>query len=163
MVFRSTRFVATRLAAAQCVGLGFLLAVTPALASHSHHSATARHHNASHGRHHAAPTVAHWVPGQREIDPDRTRAIQSALISKNYMTGEPTGDWDATTEAAMQKFQSDNGWQTKLMPDSRALIKLGLGPNGTDGAAFASANRNGSALQQSTGADTLAAAHSILN
>ncbi len=29
----------------------------------------------------------------------------------------------------MQKFQSDNGWQTKLMPDSRAIIKLGLGPH----------------------------------
>jgi hypothetical protein len=29
----------------------------------------------------------------------------------------------------MQKFQSDNGWQTKLVPDSRAIIKLGLGPS----------------------------------
>jgi hypothetical protein len=28
----------------------------------------------------------------------------------------------------MQKFQGDNGWQTKLIPDSRAIIKLGLGP-----------------------------------
>ena len=27
------------------------------------------------------------------------------------------------------KFQHDNGWQTKLVPDSRALIKLGLGPS----------------------------------
>jgi hypothetical protein len=29
----------------------------------------------------------------------------------------------------MQKYQADNGWQTKLMPDSRALLKLGLGPD----------------------------------
>jgi hypothetical protein len=29
----------------------------------------------------------------------------------------------------MQKFQADQGWQTKLMPDSRALMKLGLGPD----------------------------------
>jgi hypothetical protein len=29
----------------------------------------------------------------------------------------------------MAKLQADNGWQTKLVPDSRALIKLGLGPN----------------------------------
>lgn len=29
----------------------------------------------------------------------------------------------------MQKYQADNGWQTKLMPDSRALEKLGLGPD----------------------------------
>jgi hypothetical protein len=28
----------------------------------------------------------------------------------------------------MTKLQSANGWQTKLVPDSRALIKLGLGP-----------------------------------
>ena len=45
------------------------------------------------------------------------------------MTGEPTGQWDSTTVAAMQKFQADQGWQTKLMPDSRALKKLGLGPD----------------------------------
>jgi hypothetical protein len=29
----------------------------------------------------------------------------------------------------MQKLQADNGWQTKLVPDSRAIIKLGLGPS----------------------------------
>jgi len=28
----------------------------------------------------------------------------------------------------MVRFQGDNGWQTKVTPDSRALIKLGLGP-----------------------------------
>lgn len=28
----------------------------------------------------------------------------------------------------MQKLQASKGWQTKLMPDSRALILLGLGP-----------------------------------
>jgi hypothetical protein len=42
---------------------------------------------------------------------------------------EPSGHWDSATESAMQKFQGDNGWQTKLMPDSRAIIKLGLGPS----------------------------------
>jgi hypothetical protein len=48
---------------------------------------------------------------------------------------ETSGHWDAATEAAMQKYQSDNGWQTKLMPDSRAIIKLGLGPNQTSSSA----------------------------
>ncbi len=28
----------------------------------------------------------------------------------------------------MVKYQTDNGWQSKITPDSRALIKLGLGP-----------------------------------
>jgi hypothetical protein len=45
------------------------------------------------------------------------------------MTGEANGAWDATTQAAMQKYQADQGWQTKLIPDSRALKKLGLGPD----------------------------------
>jgi peptidoglycan hydrolase-like protein with peptidoglycan-binding domain len=55
------------------------------------------------------------------------------LIKSGYLTGEASGHWDAGTEAAMQKFQSDNGWQTKLIPDSRAIIKLGLGPTQDSG------------------------------
>ena len=67
--------------------------------------------------------------GQQAIDSDRTREIQSALIREHYLSGEPTGTWDAQTKAALTKFQGDNGWQTKVLPDSRALIKLGLGPS----------------------------------
>ena len=55
--------------------------------------------------------------------------IQQALIREHYLSGEANGKWDATTIAAMQKFQADQGWQTKLMPDSRAIKKLGLGPD----------------------------------
>jgi len=55
--------------------------------------------------------------------------IQQALIREHYLTTEADGRWDAVTEAAMQKYQADQGWQTKLMPDSRALKKLGLGPD----------------------------------
>src|SRR5215813_15060834 len=65
---------------------------------------------------------------QRGIDDTRATQIQTSLIKSGYLTGEASGHWDANTEAAMQKFQSDNGWQTKLVPDSRAIIKLGLGP-----------------------------------
>jgi hypothetical protein len=32
----------------------------------------------------------------------------------------------------MTRFQNDHGWQSKVVPDSRALIKLGLGPKPTD-------------------------------
>jgi peptidoglycan hydrolase-like protein with peptidoglycan-binding domain len=66
--------------------------------------------------------------GQRGIDDARAAQIQASLIKSGYLSGEASGHWDAGTEAAMQKFQSDNGWQTKLIPDSRAIIKLGLGP-----------------------------------
>ncbi|HTU50235.1 MAG TPA: peptidoglycan-binding domain-containing protein [Acidobacteriaceae bacterium] len=62
------------------------------------------------------------------MDSSRATEIQEALIQAHYLSGSPTGQWDAETQAAMVKYQSDNGWQTKITPDSRALIKLGLGP-----------------------------------
>jgi peptidoglycan hydrolase-like protein with peptidoglycan-binding domain len=75
---------------------------------------------------HSKPAAKHL--GQRSIDDSRATEIQQALVRSGYMT-EPSGHWDSATESAMQKFQGDNGWQTKLMPDSRAIIKLGLGPS----------------------------------
>jgi hypothetical protein len=67
--------------------------------------------------------------GQQAIDSDRAREIQTALIRQHYMEGEPSGKWDSATQAAMQRYQTDQGWQSKTTPDSRALIKLGLGPS----------------------------------
>ena len=67
--------------------------------------------------------------GQQSIDSQRATQIQQALIREHYMSGEPSGSWDQASVAAMQKYQADQGWQTKLMPDSRALKKLGLGPD----------------------------------
>ncbi|MFZ0799979.1 MAG: peptidoglycan-binding domain-containing protein [Terriglobales bacterium] len=67
--------------------------------------------------------------GQQAIDSDRAREIQTALIREHYLQGEPSGTWDSATQAAMQRYQADQGWQSKTTPDSRALIKLGLGPS----------------------------------
>lgn len=67
--------------------------------------------------------------GPRAMDSGRATEIQNALIKQGYLTGTPSGHWDAQSEAAMQKLQGAQGWQTKLTPDSRALILLGLGPN----------------------------------
>jgi hypothetical protein len=67
--------------------------------------------------------------GQQAIDSTRATEIQTALIREHYMQGEPSGTWDNTTQAAMQHYQADQGWQSKQIPDSRALIKLGLGPS----------------------------------
>jgi peptidoglycan hydrolase-like protein with peptidoglycan-binding domain len=67
--------------------------------------------------------------GQQKIDPARSREIQEALIREHYMDGTATGVWDARSQSAMERFQADNGWQSKSVPDSRALIKLGLGPD----------------------------------
>jgi hypothetical protein len=66
--------------------------------------------------------------GQQSIQSDRILAIQQALIREKYLTGEPSGAWDARTQDAMSRYQAANGWQDKVTPDSRALIKLGLGP-----------------------------------
>ena len=67
--------------------------------------------------------------GQRTIDDARATQLQAALIKSGYLSNDAaSGHWDSQTEAAMQKLQADNGWQTKLIPDSRAIIRLGLGP-----------------------------------
>jgi len=69
------------------------------------------------------------VRGQQKIDSERARSIQEALIREHYMTGQATGTWNQASEDAMRKYQADHGWQSKQVPDSRALIKLGLGPS----------------------------------
>lgn len=78
------------------------------------------------GKKKSAKSTAH---GQHAIDQARTLQIQEALIHEHYLTGEPSGSWDQSTKAALANFQQANGWQTKSVPDSRALIKLGLGPD----------------------------------
>jgi hypothetical protein len=77
----------------------------------------------------AKRTVKTKMSSQRTIDDERATQLQAALIKSGYLTGQPSGHWDAQSEAAMAKLQADNGWQTKLVPDSRAIIKLGLGPS----------------------------------
>jgi peptidoglycan hydrolase-like protein with peptidoglycan-binding domain len=83
----------------------------------------------THGTHKKVVPKSRRLRGQQVIAPERVIEIQQALIREHYFHGEANGQWDATTKAAMQKYQADQGWQTKLMPDSRALKKLGLGPD----------------------------------
>jgi hypothetical protein len=67
--------------------------------------------------------------GQQTVDGRRTEQIQEALIQSHYLDGEPSGAWDAKTQEALRRYQAANGWQSKVVPDARALIKLGLGPS----------------------------------
>jgi hypothetical protein len=69
------------------------------------------------------------VRGQAAIDEQRARQIQEALVREHYMNGEPSGTWDDATQQALRRYQADQGWQNKTVPDSRALIRLGLGPD----------------------------------
>ena len=112
--------------------------MTPlAFASHVHRSPTAgtgnRVKTSKSSKAHASKTHStrrsHRMHGQQAIDPDRVTNIQQALIREHYLSGDPSGKWDDATLNAMKKFQSDNGWQKRLAPDSRALVKLGLGPD----------------------------------
>lgn len=69
------------------------------------------------------------VRGQEKIDSERAQQIQEALIRAHYLNGEASGTWNQASEDAMRKYQADHGWQSKTVPDSRALISLGLGPS----------------------------------
>ncbi len=110
--------------------MAYTVQKTPA----STHRATANTHRTTassnvHGPHKAARRHKRKPRGQQAIEPGRVTEIQQALIREHYLKGEANGTWDAATVAAMQKYQADHGWQTKLTPDSRALKMLGLGPD----------------------------------
>jgi hypothetical protein len=118
----------------------------------THHTSTTVHHASnpsrrastasSHAKHHGrkGSSRAGRPRGQQAIDPSRVTEIQQALIREHYLSNEANGQWDAATKAAMEKYQADQGWQTKLTPDSRALKKLGLGPDYSNAINAKSAN-----------------------
>lgn len=144
-----------------CLSLSLISALlaVPAFASRTHKATASGHHRRvfhRRARHHV-------VKGQRGIDADRAREIQMALIHQHYMTGTPSGQWDGDTEAAMQKFQADHGWQTKLTPDSRALIMLGLGPDHPVQASAPAPGASQAATSPAPAANTLASTHVIQN
>jgi peptidoglycan hydrolase-like protein with peptidoglycan-binding domain len=114
------------------LALTALLVTVPAFATRAHRTTATTHARGGHKlalKSKANSAKSHKLHGQQVIDSARVTQIQQALIREHYMTGEANGQWDSTTQAAMQKFQSDQGWQTRLLPDSRAIKKLGLGPD----------------------------------
>jgi peptidoglycan hydrolase-like protein with peptidoglycan-binding domain len=144
----------------QALFLAAALSTAPAFALRTHRPATAhhtRHRRAA--KHHAKK---HSARGQRGIRPERATEIQQALIKQNYLTGAPSGEWDQATEDAMKKYQADHGWQTRLTPDSRALIALGLGPDHSD-AIPAVAKESAPTPPAAPAANTLASTHIIQN
>jgi Putative peptidoglycan binding domain len=58
---------------------------------------------------------------------DRISEIQDALARNGCYDGEQTGKWDASTVAAMRKFQQDHGLDGTGKIDALTLQKLGLG------------------------------------
>jgi hypothetical protein len=153
----------------QIVLLLTTLAVTPVFGSRTHRAPTSGHSKMTSSKKGKRKEVSR-LHGQRAIDSNRAAEIQNALIRQKYLKGTPSGQWDNETQVAMRQYQSDHGWQTKLTPDSRALISLGLGPNHTqDPAVGRSLSSGGSAVpeepttqaQSAEPAETLASVHSL--
>jgi hypothetical protein len=142
------------------------LAIPSAFASRTHRAPTSGHAGVTSSKKGKRSQVSR-VRGQRTIDSDRASEIQTALIHQNYLSGSPSGQWDSHTQEAMRQYQLDHGWQTKLTPDSRALIKLGLGPKQTDVKTVAHVNSGPQeelttqAQSSEPAANTLAAVHTL--
>jgi peptidoglycan hydrolase-like protein with peptidoglycan-binding domain len=113
---------------ALCLGLALLMSGIAQARTQKSGKSGSSHHTAK-GKSSKKSKAAKKPKGQQAMNPERVREIQSALIREHYMDGEPNGVWDARSKTAMQKFQAAQGWQSKVVPDSRALIKLGLGPD----------------------------------
>ena len=81
-----------RFSVSSALALGLILIVAPAFAASSHtaHKSGAVRRVGHRIRH----RIAHPL-GQRAIAPERATQIQTALIRKNYLTGSPSGQWDA--------------------------------------------------------------------
>ncbi len=114
--------------------LGSAHAATKKKAAHRPSKTVSSHHTAhSKGKHsRKASAKTPRKRGQQAINPERVREIQAALIREKYLEGQPSGVWDQRSKEAMSRYQSDHGWQSKVVPDSRALIRLGLGPDRAD-------------------------------
>ena len=113
--------------------LGLALAVPSFGHTAKHNNNSKKHATASSARrrhgHAKVKTAGAWKHhGQQGIDDGRAQEIQEALVREHYLNGTPSGQWDAESRAAMQRYQADHGWQTKRIPDARAIIQLGLGP-----------------------------------
>jgi len=104
-------------------------AATKKSATKSSSSQSASRTSKATGKHSSRKKKSARARGQQKIDSERAQEIQEALIREHYLTGTATGTWNQASEEAMRRYQADNGWQSKTVPDSRALIKLGLGPS----------------------------------
>jgi hypothetical protein len=104
-------------------------AATAQAGTHSASNTAAHKSNAKRSSSHRSGKRKATARGQQKIDPQRSQEIQEALIREHYLSGEAAGTWNQSSEEAMRRYQADHGWQSKTVPDARALISLGLGPS----------------------------------
>jgi putative peptidoglycan binding protein len=76
----------------------------------------------------SAVATASWRNRQMAPTPDRYREIQQALIGKGYLKSEANGVWDAQSQDALLRFQTDRNLSPTGKLSAASLIALGLGP-----------------------------------
>ncbi len=99
--------------------------------SKTQHAAAARHGSKSRtvaSKRTRGKTRTPVQHSQAAPTPDRYREIQQALVDKGYLKSEPTGTWDAGSQDAMKRFQTDQKLDQTGKINARSLISLGLGP-----------------------------------
>lgn len=65
---------------------------------------------------------------QQAPTPERYKEIQTALVDKGYLQGEPTGEWGPDSVEALKRFQADENLNVDGKIGALSLIALGLGP-----------------------------------
>lgn len=124
-----TLSIAMRPRRATCLSLTLLLAAAVGVGAASANARSApkatrtsptKHRGKSH-------RYSRRVRGQRAPEPARISEIQEALAKDGSFTGKPNGKWDASTVAAMKKYQEAHGLNPSGKLDAKTLQSLGLG------------------------------------
>lgn len=85
----------------------------------SYRTKTTTHRRRRRWRHHVI------LPKRPSVE--RTEQIQEALERGGYYSGNPSGKWDASTQASLRRFQEANGLPPTGKLDAISLQKMGLG------------------------------------
>ncbi|MBS1855157.1 MAG: peptidoglycan-binding protein [Acidobacteria bacterium] len=79
-----------------------------------------------------------WRNRQTAPSAERYKEIQSALVSRGYLSPDAaTGTWGQSSADALKRFQTDQHIDASGKINSLSLIALGLGPNHGNSAAVA--------------------------
>ena len=85
------------------------------------------------------------APKTVKVTPEIIKAAQKKLVDKGYKAGEPTGTMNATTRAAVRKYQQDEKLKVTGRLDENTLSHLNIGAGQTFGAAPGELGRGGKA------------------
>lgn len=121
MRLRSTTCLSLTLLLAAVLGVGAASANARSAPKTSATSSTKHHSKSRHTRY------SRRVRGQKAPEPARISEIQTALAKDGSFTGKPNGKWDASTVAAMKKYQEAHGLNPSGKLDAKTLQSLGLG------------------------------------